>query len=228
FFVNANFLYNIGDAEHVRKTMVRRAIRRVCVALKRFLQILVAFTGHKSPAPIREEFYRITGFPNVIGCIDGTHIPSKAPPGPNEADFVNRKSYIICDSQQLITNVESTLPRTVKCIQIVQPMVIVFCDNIGQFIGYPDPAPGTQMLFNTAHAKTRASVEMTLGIMKSCFHCVRGLRVTPETAFDITIACVVLHNIAVIRREQHPPVATLALDDDPIGHIQDYIDGRAV
>lgn len=32
-----------------------------------------------------------SGLPNVIGAIDCTHIPIKAPPGPNEGDFVNRK-----------------------------------------------------------------------------------------------------------------------------------------
>lgn len=32
------------------------------------------------------------GFPNVIGCIDGTQIPIKAPSA-NEGDYVNRKSF---------------------------------------------------------------------------------------------------------------------------------------
>ncbi|MBN3300842.1 HARB1 nuclease, partial [Amia calva] len=165
------------------------------------------------------------GFPNVIGCIDGTHIPIKAPPGPNEAEFVNRKSFhsinvqIICDSEQLITNVEAKCPGSVHDLRIFGYPCLPFL-----MTPYPEPAPGTQMLFNTAHVKTRARVEMTLGIMKSRFHCLHGLRVTPERACDITIACVVLHNIAVIRREMVPTVAPLALDDDPIGHIQDHID----
>ncbi len=30
-------------------------------------------------------------FPNVIGAIDCTHTRIKAPPGPNEGAFVNRK-----------------------------------------------------------------------------------------------------------------------------------------
>ncbi|KAL6479612.1 hypothetical protein MHYP_G00130450 [Metynnis hypsauchen] len=33
------------------------------------------------------------GFPNVIGAIDCTHIRIKAPSGPTEADYVNRKSF---------------------------------------------------------------------------------------------------------------------------------------
>ncbi|KAL1250636.1 hypothetical protein QQF64_018432, partial [Cirrhinus molitorella] len=57
-------------------------------------------------------------FPNVVRCIDGTHIPIIAP-NENEADFVNRKSIhsinvqIICDASHIITSVEAKLPGSV-------------------------------------------------------------------------------------------------------------------
>ncbi|CAI5678493.1 unnamed protein product [Oreochromis niloticus] len=41
---------------------------------------------------IKEGFHKIAGFPGVIGCIDGTHIPIIAP-SVNEGDYVNRKSF---------------------------------------------------------------------------------------------------------------------------------------
>ncbi|KAK0138212.1 putative nuclease HARBI1 [Merluccius polli] len=34
---------------------------------------------------------------------------------------------------------------------------------------YPDPEPGPQQRFNVAHCRTRARVEMTIGILKSQF-----------------------------------------------------------
>ncbi|KAK3560091.1 hypothetical protein QTP86_033835 [Hemibagrus guttatus] len=55
------FLYNIGDAEHISKATVCRT-------------------------PTKHKFHRIAGFPNVVGCTDGTHIPIITPPV-NEADF---------------------------------------------------------------------------------------------------------------------------------------------
>ncbi|GAA6106259.1 putative nuclease HARBI1 [Tachysurus ichikawai] len=40
----------------------------------------------------------------------------------------------------------------------------------------PYPEPGPQTRFNLAHRQTQAKVEMTIGILKSLFQCVRGLR----------------------------------------------------
>uniref|UniRef100_A0AAR2JYS2 DDE Tnp4 domain-containing protein n=1 Tax=Pygocentrus nattereri TaxID=42514 RepID=A0AAR2JYS2_PYGNA len=71
---------------------------------------------------------------------------------------------------------------------------------------YPDPEPGLQSRYNLALSKTRARVETTVGILKDRFQCMRGLRVTPDRACDITVACVVLHNIATITGEQHPAI----------------------
>ncbi|XP_059931271.1 LOW QUALITY PROTEIN: putative nuclease HARBI1 [Gadus macrocephalus] len=85
------FLYNVGDAEHVSKATVCRAVRNVTLALKRLLCTFVVFPSHRPTRLLKEEFHRIAGFPGVIGCIDGTHIPIIAP-SINEGDHVNRKS----------------------------------------------------------------------------------------------------------------------------------------
>lgn len=65
---------------------------------------------------------------------------------------------------------------------------------------YPEPEQGPQQRFNVAHSKTRGRVEMTIGLLKARFQCLRHLRVTPERACDIIVACVVLHNIAIFWR----------------------------
>ena len=70
---------------------------------------------------------------------------------------------------------------------------------------YPNPAPGPQTTLNRAHSRTRVKIENTFGILKSRFQCLRGLRVCPERACDIIVACAVLHNIATLRKEMPPP-----------------------
>ncbi|CAH1709192.1 unnamed protein product [Aphis gossypii] len=73
---------------------------------------------------IRNEFYRETGFPGVIGCIDCTHVAIVSPStnlNLNENQnpehiYVNRKGYhsinvqLICDSKLRILNVNARFP----------------------------------------------------------------------------------------------------------------------
>ncbi|MCJ8740328.1 hypothetical protein PDJAM_G00057580 [Pangasius djambal] len=244
FFANGSFLYNIGDAEHISKATVCRTVRKVCLALKRFLQIFVVFPGHKPLRVIKEEFHRIAGFPNVVGCLDGTHIPIIAP-SENEADYVNRRSIhsinvqIICDAAH-ITNVEAKWPGSVHDLRMYCESTLsnrLECGEIDGFLlgdrgypcqptlitPYPEPEPGPQQHFNVAHCRMRARVKMTIGLLKARFQCLHHLRVTPERASDIIATCGVLHNIAIIRGEQHPALQM----QDPI-HPVDFQDGRVV
>ncbi|XP_062849564.1 putative nuclease HARBI1 [Trichomycterus rosablanca] len=237
FFANRSFLYNVGDAEHLGKATVCRSVRKVCLALKRLLYNFVVFPGHKPIMNIKEEFHRIAGFPRVIGCMDGTHIPIKAP-AENEEDYVNRKSFhsiniqIICDATNIITNVEAKWPGSVHDAGIFHESALYHTFDQGQYDGliladrgysplpyvmtpYPDPGPGPQSRHKLALCRTRARVEMTIGILKARFQCLRGLRVTPERACDIIVACVVLHNIATIRREQHPAIPQIDDEEEP-------------
>ena len=55
----------------------------------------------------------------------------------------------------------------------------------------------------------------------------RRLRVTPERACDIIVACLVLHNIATIREEQCPTLSPNDPDNNP-DPPADARDGRAV
>ncbi|KAI7799399.1 putative nuclease HARBI1 [Triplophysa rosa] len=197
------------------------AVRKVCLALKHFLQVFVKFPG----------------FPNVIGCIDGTHIPIIAP-SQNEADYVNRKSIqsinvqIICDAAHIITNVEAKWPGSVHDSRIYRESSLSNRMGQGEIDGlllgdrgypcqptlitpYPETEPGPQQHFN-----------MTIGLLKSRFQCLRHLSVTPERACDIIVACV-LHNIAIIRGEQHPALQIQDPEEDLI-HPGDFQDGKVV
>ncbi len=78
---------------------------------------------------------------------------------------------------------------------------------------FPDPNPGPQTRYNAALARTRACIEMTFGQLKGIFQCLKSLRVAPDRACDINVACAVLHNIATIRKER-TPVVQVQPDDD--------------
>ncbi|KAL6486616.1 hypothetical protein MHYP_G00060080 [Metynnis hypsauchen] len=93
---------------------------------------------------------------------------------------------------------------------------------------YPDPEPGPQSRYNLALSKTRARVEMTVRILKARFQCLWGLKVTPERACDIIVACVVLHNIAPITGEQHPAISQADIEEEPHLNLPDHRNGRIV
>ncbi|KAK0148980.1 putative nuclease HARBI1 [Merluccius polli] len=155
-----------------------------------------------------------------------------------------RAPWIICDAAHIISNVEAKWPGSVHDARIYRESNLSNRLQRGEFDGlllgdrgypcqprlltpYPDPEPGPQQNFNRAHCRTRARVEMTIGLLKARFQCLRHLRVTPERACDIIVACVVLHNIATIRGEQHPALQIDDADEDPI-HLPAIQDGRAV
>lgn len=92
---------------------------------------------------------------------------------------------------------------------------------------YPVPEPGPQQLFKVAICSTRAMVEMTIGLLKARFQCLRHHRLTPERACDIIVPFVVLHIIATITGEQHIAPQIEDHEDNPI-HPAAIQDGRAV
>ncbi|XP_053366807.1 putative nuclease HARBI1 [Clarias gariepinus] len=236
FFASGTFLYTVGDAENVAKSAVCRAIRKVYLALKKFVRVYVLFPSHLRPQAVKQKFFAIAGFPNVIGAIDCTHIPIKAPPGPNEGDFVNRKGVhsinvqMVCDSLCHITNVEAKWPGSVHDSRIFRESQLFQRFERGDYDGvligdrgyacrqyfmtpFPNPNPCPQARYNAALTRTRARIEMTFGQLKGRFQCLKSLRVAPDRACDITVACTVLHNIATIRKER-TPVVEVHPDDD--------------
>nr|XP_046188751.1 putative nuclease HARBI1 [Oncorhynchus gorbuscha] len=80
--ISGAFLYSVGDAEQLNKATICRTIRSVCLAIKALADVFISFPGHRRLCDIKEEFYRIAGFPNVIGAVDCTHIRIKAPQVP--------------------------------------------------------------------------------------------------------------------------------------------------
>ena len=79
---------------------------------------------------------------------------------------------------------------------------------------YTDPQEA-QQAYNHAHARTRARIEITFGLLKARFHCLHHLRVSPLRACDITVACAVLHNMACLRKERAPRVPSHMDWDNP-------------
>lgn len=173
---------------------------------------------------IKTGFYLAAGFPNVIGCIDGTHVRIQAP-SVDENAFVNRKGYHsinvqgVCDHEGKLTNINASWPGSVHDAHIFRTSKIRThmeeegngCFENGVLLGdsgyacrpflltpYNNPQNEAQEKYNQAHSKTRSQIERTFGRLKRRFHILHSeIRLKPQRVCKIVIACAVLHNIAI-------------------------------
>ncbi|XP_041963349.1 putative nuclease HARBI1, partial [Alosa sapidissima] len=144
----------------------------------------------------------------------------------------------------MVTSLEARWPGSVHDSRIFRESTLCTRFEEGRFDGlllgdrgyaclkhlqtpYADPQTRPQRNYNSAHSITRAKIEMTFGILKARFACLKGLRVKPARACQVVAACVVLHNIATIRKETVPNYIHLPPDIvDPM--TLDHPTGRAV
>lgn len=104
FFATGSMYQVIGDTMGFHKGTVSRAVDSVVSALLLHMHEFVKWPNAEQKKKIAGNFYRKAGFPNVIGCIDGTQIRIQAPTI-DEASYVNRKGYhsisvqAVCDDE---------------------------------------------------------------------------------------------------------------------------------
>ena len=96
----------------------------ICRSVTEFLNAMSVFasTCIEWPADTRktqEHFFENFNIPNVVGCIDGTHVQIIAPNGQDEVAYVNRLIYhninvqSICDHEATFISVTAKQPGSV-------------------------------------------------------------------------------------------------------------------
>ncbi|CAH2090586.1 unnamed protein product [Euphydryas editha] len=192
---------------------------------------------------IKEQFQRKFNLPGVIGCIDCTHI-SIVKPTDSEHLFYNRKGYhslniqMICDHNLLILNVNSKFGGATHDSHIwsaseIEPYMRRLHES-GEHVwllgdsGYPqrpwlmtpilNALPGSQEeIYTSRHVQARNCIERCYGLLKSRWRCLlkdRTLHYHPYVASKISLACCVLHNIAVKAQLPVPSDVSIAIDNN--------------
>ncbi|KZS20658.1 F14D2.9-like protein [Daphnia magna] len=85
---------------------------------------------------------------------------------------------------------------------------------------YSDPIQRYEIRFNRSHTSTRCKIERAFGVLKKRFNVLQSeIRMSPTKASCITVACCVLHNIAIDRKM---PLDDLEMEerDDEVAHCQ--------
>lgn len=94
YMASDTFQIVVGDTFNMSQASVSRSVTAVVDSICELLfpeKVYFPETDEEL-SDIRNGFYGVAGFPNVVGCLDGTHIRLIAPKD-REHDFVNRKSY---------------------------------------------------------------------------------------------------------------------------------------
>ncbi|CAG2194011.1 HARBI1 [Mytilus edulis] len=228
FYASGSFLQVIGDTLGYDKGTVSRVVNDVTDALIDIKDDFVSWpTDVDSINRIKCGFYRQSNFPNVLGCIDCTHVRIQAP-SDDEPSYVNRKGYhsinvqAVCDFEGRFTNIFANWPGSTHDSHIFNTSTLsnyLQTNHRGLIDGvilgdsgyacrpylltpYANPTVRHQQRFNGCHASTRSVIERTFGILKRRFHVLHSeVRMKPEKVCRIFGACAVLHNIALSRNE---------------------------
>uniref|UniRef100_A0AAZ3RJJ0 Putative nuclease HARBI1 n=1 Tax=Oncorhynchus tshawytscha TaxID=74940 RepID=A0AAZ3RJJ0_ONCTS len=237
FMTTETFQWEIADRSGISQPTMSRILPTVLHGIisltPQYIQFL--YTAVQQ-ARVKRDFHTIAGFPNVIGAIDCTHITVKAQ-SLDKFNFANRKGFhsvnvqVICDSHLALLNVVTKWPGGTHDSFIVQNSSETGATHLKTWLMTPLTNPSNQQdaRYNQAHARTRTTVERTIGLLKGHWLCLSGTGGTCNTSLVsyIVKACSVLHNIAIKNgiplndlprpgdpmpdRECFPPPITLAL-----------------
>ena len=114
YFASGSFQQTIGDLVNIHQSTISRS-------LNQFLDEGISLVPKLLKWPDDSEntkrfFYEKHRIPNVVGCIDGTHVQIIAPSGFEEPAYVNRMQYhsinvqAVCDHNSKFINVVANKP----------------------------------------------------------------------------------------------------------------------
>ncbi|XP_052680220.1 putative nuclease HARBI1 [Crassostrea angulata] len=166
-----------------------RIIHIVCSALCLCLDNIRFPTSQQELKKVKDEFFNIQGFPNVVGAIDGTLVPIQGMAGSAHDSFILAYSF---------------LPQIMRGVN-------------GWFLGdsgYPlkkwlltpfaQPSNQQEQRYNSSHCSTRNTVERAFGVLKSRFRCLHktggSLQFKTEKCIKFIECCFSLHNKAISER----------------------------
>ena len=127
FLASGSFLEVVGDTFlSYNKSTVSRVIRRVTQCLAAKVNDFVKFPSTTNERDeVKRGFFRIGGFPCVIGCVDGTHVKITAP-SLNEPDYINRKGFHSINVQA-ICNHEGEQCKCQPCSNVTYLFMWAYC-----------------------------------------------------------------------------------------------------
>ncbi|KAJ4425402.1 hypothetical protein ANN_28017, partial [Periplaneta americana] len=93
YYVRSGYQDNTADLHNISQASASRIITNVSAAIAGLAPCYVRFPSEEKRITTARKFYDIARFPQVIGAIDGTHIPITNPGGELSQIYMNRKGW---------------------------------------------------------------------------------------------------------------------------------------
>lgn len=212
----------------VSKASVSRSLLAVSRCLERMSQDWIVFlTRNTDLNATMADFYTIAGMPRVIGAVDGSLIPIRAPNN-QEHLYVCHKGFhaintmAVCNARLFFTNFVCRWHGSVHDSAIFSAsMLHIHLEGGGGRNGWllgdrgysiqpylltpfrPDSvSTQPQRKYQKAHTKTRNTIERAFGLWKARFRCLDisggALQFEPSRCCTIITATAVLHNMCIL------------------------------
>lgn len=102
FLAKGDYLSEVAEIHGISKSsgclIVPSVIKAICATFDN----IKFSTRTDDIRKIKAEFYKIAGFPNVVGAIDGTHIPIQGMSSEDEPLFISRKGFHSINVQAVV------------------------------------------------------------------------------------------------------------------------------
>ncbi|XP_058449440.1 uncharacterized protein LOC131429379 [Malaya genurostris] len=185
--------------------------------------------------------FQISGFINVLGCIDGCYIYIRQPANKIRSTYVNRHDLLsitlqgICDSNKRFMDVCIGAPSKVHDARIfsISPIskeLPVLCEGKFHLLGdaayplreylltpYKDYGTSSprRRRYNIKHSQARVKIENAFGLLKQRFRqLVRLNFFDTERASKFVLACCVLHNICIDMDDSLPERIAIDMNEN--------------
>ena len=180
FYASGTFQITVVDIIHVHQSTVRRIVKRVSIALARKKHMFIRLPRGREVQRVREQFYQIANFPQVVAAIDCTHLAISNPGGEDSQRVINRKGWhslncqFTCDANMIISSVVARWHGSAHDSRIFNESQLKACFETGQHQGVlvgdggyaalpymltplNRPQTGPDRAYNLAHARTRGA-----------------------------------------------------------------------
>ncbi|XP_026467738.1 putative nuclease HARBI1 [Ctenocephalides felis] len=209
------------------------SVRRVTLALVEIAPNFIIWPENEKLAEISTEFEATSGFPNVIGAIDGTHINIPAPREHPEC-YVNRKGHhsiqlqAICDARCKFIHCYAGNVGSVHDARVLRLSEVN--DYLNDEHKFPNEShlvgdaayplhkhlltpyrdnghlSARQKNYNFCHSSARIAIERAFGLLKKRFRSLLTVLDMNRTDLipEYIIAFCVMHNICLLKNDELP------------------------